>query len=69
MALATVTISCPMLSASASAQSEQLLGASALSVAASVEAMLIDDSVVAAVGLDSTKAPVHAGDVLQSIDG
>ena len=67
--MATVTISCPMLSASASAQSEQPPGASALSVAASVEAMLIDDSVVAAVGLDSTKAPVRAGGVLQSIDG
>ena len=36
---------------------EQPPGASALTVAASVEAMSIDDGVVAAVGLDSTKAP------------
>ena len=49
-------------------QSEQQSAASELAVAASVEAMSIDDEAVAESGTDSTRAPVPAGEALQSID-
>jgi len=50
-------------------QSEQQSAASERAVAASVEAMSIDDEAVADVGPDSTRAPVLASEALQSIDG
>ena len=65
--MATASISCPMLPAPP--QSEQPPGAKALSVAASVEAMSIEDGVTAAVDPDSSRESVPAGDVLRSVDG
>ena len=66
VSMASASTSCPRQAACP--QSEQPSAASGLDVAASVDAMSIDNEAVADVGLASTRASVVAGDVLQSID-